>query len=254
MALQEIPRGREGERVPSALDALIDLVFPRECPITGEPPDDASPFRHLSARAVRELPLVGPPCCRICGAPFYGVLAGPQDCAHCRDLCPEFEDGRTVMLARDGGRALIHELKYHGARHLAGDLARLATLVPGYLERLQDAVLVPVPLHPAKLRRRGFNQSLLIARELARLAPGARVAELLVRVKEAPSQTRLDREARRANAKNAFAIREGASINPGFRHVVVDDVFTTGSTLNACCAELRRAGIPRTAVATLAHG
>lgn len=236
------------------MDALMDLVFPRECPVTGEPPDDASPFRHLSARAVREMPVVRPPCCTTCGAPFFGVLAGPQECPHCRELSPEFEDGRTVMLARGCARELIHDLKYRGARHLAPDLARLATLAPGYLERLHGAVLVPVPLHPDKLRRRGFNQSLLLARELAQLAPGSRVEELLSRVKDTPSQTRLDREARRANAKNAFAIREGAPINPGFKHVVVDDVFTTGATLNACCAELRRAGIPRLAVATLAHG
>lgn len=239
---------------PAPIDALLDLIYPRECPLTGAPPDDASGFRHISSAAIAGLPLVTPPCCRICGAPFHGVLDGPQDCPHCRDLSPEFEDGRTVMLAREGGRTLVHEFKYHGGRHLADDLARLATLAPGYLERLEGAVLVPVPLHPDKLRRRGYNQSLLLARALARLATGARAEELLVRVRDMPSQTRLDREARRANAKNAFAIRVGAPINPAFKHVVVDDVFTTGATLNACCAELRRSGIPRLSVATLAHG
>ncbi len=237
-----------------AADALLDLIFPRECPVTGAPPDDTSPFRHISPEAVKALPIVYPPCCDTCGAPFFGMLAGPQVCPHCRDLEPEFDSGRAIMLARGPGRVLIHELKYHGSRHLASDLARLATLAPGYLQRLENAVLVPVPLHRDKLRRRGFNQSLLISEALARLAPGARVSELLVRVKDTPSQTRLDRDARRANAQNAFAIREGATINPAFRHVVVDDVFTTGATLNACSSVLRQAGIPRVAVATLGHG
>jgi competence protein ComFC len=237
-----------------AADALLDLIFPRECPVTGEPPDDTSPFRHLSPEALRRLPIVYPPCCDTCGAPFFGVLAGPQVCVHCRDLEPEFDSGRTVMLARDSGRVLIHELKYHGARHLAGDLARLATLAPGYLERLRGAVLVPVPLHPNKFRKRGFNQSLLIARELAKLAPGARVVELLDRVKDNGSQTRLDRDERRKNADGAFALRRGARVEPAFPHVVIDDVFTTGATLNACCETLRDSGITRLAVATLAHG
>jgi competence protein ComFC len=237
-----------------AADALLDLVFPRECPLTGSPPDDASGFRHLSPEAIKTLPIVYPPCCDTCGAPFFGLLAGGQVCVHCRELEPEFDSGRTVMLARGDARVLIHELKYHGARHLAGDLARLATLAPGYLERLENAVLVPVPLHRNKLRRRGFNQSLLIAEALARLVPGARVSELLVRVKDTPSQTRLDRAAREANTQKAFAIREGAAINPAFRHVVVDDVFTTGATLNACSSVLRQAGISRVAVATLGHG
>lgn len=252
-----ISRRQVSRRIPTfarVADALLDLVFPRECPVSGAPPDDASGFRHLSPEALGNLPIVYPPCCDTCGAPFFGVLSGPQTCVHCRELEPEFDSGRTVMLARGAGRVLIHELKYHGSRHLADDLARLATLAPGYLERLENAVLVPVPLHRNKLRRRGFNQSLLLAEALARLAPGARVSELLVRVKDTPSQTRLDREAREANTQNAFAIRKGASINPAFRHVVVDDVFTTGATLNACCSVLRQTGIPRVAVATLGHG
>jgi len=235
-------------------DALLDLAYPRECPVTGDPPDDTSPFRYLSPRVVARLPLVAPPCCDTCGAPFFGVLAGPQVCPHCRGLDASFASGRTVMLARDEGRLLIHELKYHGAVRLVRDFARLAARVPGYLERLGNTVLVPVPLHPAKERRRGFNQSLLLARELATLAPGARVDTLLVRIKDTPSQTRLTRRERLRNAKNAFAIRKGATINPASEHVVVDDVFTTGATLDACCSTLRDAGIMTISVATLGHG
>lgn len=237
-----------------AADALLDLVWPRECPLTGEPPDDTSAFRYLSATTVARLHIVAPPCCDTCGAPFFGMLAGPQICPHCRDLDAAFDSGRTVMLARDEGRRLIHELKYHGAVRLAPDLAALAALAPGYLDRLRNAVLVPVPLHPAKERRRGFNQSRVFADALARRVPGARVDPLLIRIKDTPSQTRLDREARRTNAKNAFAIRVGATINPASEHVVVDDVFTTGSTLDACCRTLRDAGIMRISVATLGHG
>lgn len=244
-------------RIPTfsrAADALLDLIYPRECPLTGDPPDDTTPFRYLSPSIVPRIMIVSPPCCRICGAPFFGVLAGPQECPHCRELDAHFDSGRTVFVARDEGRRLIHELKYHGAVWLAGDFARLATLAPGYLERLRGAVLVPVPLHWSKLRKRGFNQSRLLADALAHLVPGATVVELLERIKNTPSQTRLDRDHRRLNAKNAFAIREGATINPASEHVVVDDVFTTGSTLDACCSTLRRAGILRISVATLGHG
>ncbi|MBC8009509.1 MAG: ComF family protein, partial [Burkholderiales bacterium] len=84
--------------------------------------------------------------------------------------------------------------------------------------------------------------------------PSARVAELLRRVADTQTQTNLDREQRRANLKNAFALAPGAGITSDLRHVLIDDVFTTGSTLNACAAVLRRAGVPKVDVCTFGHG
>lgn len=246
---------RRFSRLLRPLDAVLDLAYPRVCPITGEPPDAATGFRHLSRAALAKLPLANrAPWCVVCGHPFFGIGAEHQACPHCAELDPVYESGRTLMLARDAGRVLVHELKYHGARPLAGDIARLATRVPGYLDHLAHSTLVPVPLYPEKELARGYNQSELLARALAALAPGATCENLLERVRDTPTQTRLDRAERRANVRGAFAVRAGARPTPGRRHVVVDDVFTTGATLNEACRALRAAGIARLAVASAAHG
>lgn len=237
-------------------DAAADLVWPRECPLSDDLPWREAGFRHLSAGVVRGLPIVNrTPWCTTCGHPFPGELSGPQTCVHCADLQPEFTDGRTVMLAHGTGRMLLHEFKYHGARHLVPDFARLAARAPGYLERLEGAVLVPVPLHRAKFEKRGYNQSELIARALARRAPGATVdTRLLRRVRDTPTQTHLDRDERRRNMRDAFAVVPAARPDTSRAHILVDDVFTTGATLNEAAAALRAAGITRLGIATLAHG
>jgi ComF family protein len=114
---------------------------------------------------------------------------------------------------------------------------------------------VPVPLHPRKLRERGYNQSELIAECLARAAGGgARVARLLRRTVDTVSQTHHDRRARQANLKNAFALAPGVRISAGHSYLLVDDVFTTGSTLNSCALALRRAGGLNLSVVTFGHG
>ena len=120
---------------------------------------------------------------------------------------------------------------------------------------VRGAVLVPVPLHPRKERERGYNQSRLLADCLVPLGGGAtHVEELLRRVIDTETQTAFDRRTRHENLKNAFALRPGAAINRALRYILVDDVFTTGSTLNACAAVLRRAGALNLDVVTLGHG
>jgi ComF family protein len=116
-------------------------------------------------------------------------------------------------------------------------------------------VLVPVPLHPRKLRERGYNQSRLLAECATAAVHGdAQIAEVLRRVLDTASQTYFDRESRHQNLKNAFALAPGVVINPAQRYLIVDDVFTTGSTLNACAAVLRRAGCLNLDVLTFGHG
>jgi ComF family protein len=120
---------------------------------------------------------------------------------------------------------------------------------------IAGAVLVPVPLHPRRRRERGFNQGELIAREAARACGGReRVEPLLRRIVDTPSQTGLGRRGRLANPKNAFALARGPVFNPGLRYILVDDVFTTGSTLNGCARALRRAGCLDVDVLTFGHG
>lgn len=203
----------------------------------------------------RQLFVVCPPHCTTCGHPYYGETGINRRCQHCEALEPEFGEGKTAILLKGPGRSLVHALKYHQGLHVLEDIAAIMTLTPGYAEYLHGAVLVPVPLHAKKLRRRRYNQSRLLADCAVQATAGrARVEELLCRVLHTESQTHYDREARQRNLKNAFALAPGATINPAQRYVLVDDVFTTGSTLNACATVLRRGGALNLDVVTFGHG
>lgn len=231
----------------------LDVLYPRECLFTGEPVEADSPCRFLSQAGLARVWFIDDPCCSVCGAPFYGELVAARECPHCRELNPAFVRGRSLFLLRDAGRQLIHELKYRQGRHLLPDIRVLAGRRPAFLEFLAGASLVPIPLHPTRERERGYNQSLLIAEQLA-VEAGARVERLLDRVKLTQTQTRLDRAQRQANLRGAFALAKGAHVNPATRYVLMDDVFTTGATLNAAAQALIRAGVETVDVATLGHG
>lgn len=234
--------------------AAVDVVFPPGCVHCRGLVED-SPCRHLCARCAKQLEVARPPHCSVCGHPFYGELAGERMCPHCEGLAPAFGEGRTAVLLKGPGRSLVHALKYHRALHVLEDIARIARSAPGLAEYVRGAALVPVPLHPRKQRERGYNQAELLADCLARVGGGgARVAPLLRRAADTPSQTQFDRRARQRNLKNAFALAPRAAINPAQRHLLVDDVFTTGSTLNACALVLRRAGCLNLDVVTFGHG
>jgi ComF family protein len=234
---------------------VTDLVFPPLCVACGGLVTEQTAFRHVCASCDRKLPRVKPPACRVCGHPFEGVVEGPRTCPHCRRLRPVFREGLTATRFRGAARALVIELKYHHGLHVVEDMETVFRETPHVRERVVDAVLVPVPLHPRKLRERGFNQSEHLSRALVRAVDGrARVEELLIRCIDTQTQTAFDRRRRMGNLKNAFALAPGARILRDQPYVLVDDVFTTGSTLNRCARVLREAGIVTLDVLTFAHG
>jgi ComF family protein len=204
---------------------------------------------------VRQIDYVSPPHCSTCGHPFYGEMEGERMCPHCEGLAPAFREGRTAVLSKGTARALVHELKYHRGLFVLPDIEEIFRRSPNVLGLARGAVLVPVPLHPRKERERGFNQSLLLAETLAHAAGGGtRVESLLRRTVDTVSQTHHDRRQRQANLKNAFALARRDALNPGQHIILVDDVFTTGSTLNSCALVLRRAGCLNLDVITFGHG
>jgi ComF family protein len=233
---------------------LRDVFFPPSCLHCGGVVEGGS-LRHVCRVCAPLLVKVSPPCCPCCGHPFFGETTGERLCTHCEGLRPEFGEGRTAVLFRGPARDLVHELKYRQGLFALEDMAELLTERAHTADFLRGAVLVPVPLHPRKERERGYNQGAELARAVARrLAGGTRVEALLRRVADTRTQTDLDREQRRANLKNAFALTPGSPINPDLRYVLIDDVFTTGSTLNACASVLRRAGCVNLDVCTFGHG
>ena len=192
---------------------------------------------------------VFPPRCCLCG--FEGASLDLDLCAVCRDALPWLESGASELVAlgyEDPVDRLVRELKYYGqlahARVLGALLALRVHEIGGELPRL----LVPVPLHPARLRERGFNQAFAIARHAGRLLgiPSARRA--LRRVRNTPSQTTLDVAQRHLNVRGAFALadmREGERLREAGHVAIVDDVMTTGSTLREVRRLLLVAGVGR---------
>ena len=189
--------------------------------------------------------------CATCGHPFFGQLVGERICPHCEGLRPVYRDAKTVTLFKGPAREYVLELKYRHGFYVLEDIRTLVTANSDVVEFLKGAVLVPVPLHPRKERERGFNQSQL----MAEVVPDKiSIANLLQRRVDTDSQTSFDRRARQKRMKNAFAARKEASITANQRYVLVDDVFTTGSTLNSCAHALTRAGALNIDVVTFAHG
>lgn len=244
---------------------LGDTVFPPSCVHcrgmveaegAGERGDaERHAFRHVCVRCVAQIDFVQAPHCSTCGSPFYGEIEGERQCPHCEGLHAVFREGRTAVLFKGPARALVIELKYHRGLHVLSDMEQVFRRAAHVLELARGAVLVPVPLHPRKERHRGYNQTALLAEILARAAGGgARVEAVLRRIEDTATQTALDRRTRMANLKNAFALARGATINPDLHYVLVDDVFTTGSTLNSCAHTLRRAGCLNLDVVTFGHG
>jgi ComF family protein len=236
------------------LNAAADLIFPRSCVHCADAIED-SPYDFLCAACTQELIPCLPPACKTCGYPFFGVLAGPRICPHCAELSPIFDQGKALFLAKGAGRSLLHELKYHSGFYVLNDLRMMIASTRHYLEYLQDAILVPVPLHPTKQRERGFNQSEKIANMLATATNGrSQVENLLIRHLYTQTQTRLNQNERYRNVKNAFALAPNTVLFSDKQYILVDDVFTTGSTLNACASVLRDAGATRLKVVSIGHG
>ncbi|MGC9451884.1 MAG: ComF family protein [Oceanipulchritudo sp.] len=141
-------------------------------------------------------------------------------------------------------------LKYERGTWLRSEIRALLA-GNGWAVWFSGASLVPVPLHRAKLRARGYNQAEVIAAAIAQAFPGCRIRPVLSRVRRTPSQTFLTREQRLRNMKGAFRCTEAGGMG---RVILVDDVLTTGATLNAAAAALRRAGVRNISAFTLAHG
>jgi ComF family protein len=207
---------------------VLDLLFPPRC--VGCQREGGL----LCEICETELPRLMPPYCNICAQP-----SPDQVCARCAVSPLNIDGVRAPYLMEGAVREAVHSLKYRNLRAVAALLGRL---LAAYLESypLPGEVLVPVPLHPRRLRERGYNQVALLAKELGRRT-GLPVAEdMLVRRRDTRPQVSVaNREERVRNAEESFAC--GADVRE-VAVLLIDDVATTGSTLSACAAALKGSG------------
>ncbi|MBR9987934.1 MAG: ComF family protein [Desulfosarcina sp.] len=196
---------------------------------------------------------VASPLCSRCGLVFKSREGDDHLCGRCLDRPSTFTRARAVGIYDNTLKTAIHALKFKGKVSLAGPLGGLLLDTFRYYWTDGDVdVVAPVPLHRLRFRQRGFNQAYLLVRGWALPEETVVIRDLLVRIRATDAQTGLDRQQRRSNIRNAFAMsRRGQS--SGKRVLLVDDVLTTGATADACTDALLRDGARRVDVLTLAR-
>jgi ComF family protein len=241
----------------STLRHALDFALPSRCPgcgaITAEP--------HLFCMACwSQLVFLGPPCCAVCALPFDHQPGEGAVCGGCLARPPAFDRLRAAVAYGDLPRKVALKLKYGGrpgvAETMASLMQRHLPLRDGEGDRPKDGggngqstelpILVPVPLHRWRIWRRGYNQAALIAAALARRAGLEARLDLIERVKATPPLKAMGPRARHDAVRGAFRVAAHHKPDLRGRHVVlVDDVYTSGATANACAGALRRAGAAR---------
>lgn len=230
---------------------LLDLLYPRHCLICGR--SSPEPLRHLCWDCLADTPRVEPPFCRVCGDPVAGAVQHDYTCFACSRQPPAFDRARSALLYDGAAGEALRGLKYHQSLWLADDLAvLLAAAVQAEYADVPFTAVTAVPLHPLRLRERSFNQSALLAAALARRLDLPFRPRLLRRVRPTPSQTGLTAPRRAANVSGAFRSRPAGT--EGGRLLLVDDVMTTGATVNACALALKQEGARSVHVITVARG
>src|SRR6266478_1210944 len=221
------------------LQSAVSLLYPPLCTICGR---SIRAGEYLCDQCETKAVRIVAPFCEKCSEPFDGAITGVFTCANCAHRTIYFDAAVAAYRGRGIVREVIHEFKYGRRihlRHLVARWLRSALDDERLLGRCFD-VIIPVPLHPTRQRERGFNQATLLA-ELLSAQTSIRCKPLLERTRYTTTQTALDRPERMENLHNAFRLRKNADVR-GLRVLLVDDVLTTGSTLNECARVLKHAG------------
>jgi ComF family protein len=236
-------------RALAAVDALLSVVLAPSCAACHETLDHPTDGPVCARCWTSILPLT-PPLCDRCGDPlptWRAISTELARCPRCR-RAERFVDRARAIGAYDGAlRAIVHALKYEGRRSLARPLGALmrrhgADVLAG------TACAVPVPLHQSRRRHRGFNQAADLARQL-----GVPSVAALKRLRATPAQTGLPAAQRHRNLRGAFAVTRAGRSLAGSIVVLVDDVSTTGATLDACARVLKDAGVVEVRALTAAR-
>lgn len=265
---------------------ILDTVFPAKCLVCSRlfEPDVIRPGMDRSTNAASEVtePLaqshrmlaayccpdcvssftaISSPICSCCGIMFKSRQGQDHLCGDCITQPKEFRIARAAVAYDHQLMAVVHRFKYTGKIQLAGPLGGLMlNAYMRYWDRQKVDLILPVPLHTLKFRKRGFNQSYLLIRRwksisapmVAEVAGIPVITDVLIRSKATVSQTGLGRQQRLKNIKGAFRVKTPEKVIAK-KVLLVDDVYTTGATVNECARELLKAGAERVDVLTVAR-
>ncbi|MCW9034009.1 MAG: ComF family protein [Rhodospirillales bacterium] len=227
----------------------LNLILPPICPVcrtlVGTPGD-------LCPECWEQITFISEPMCKQCGLPFETDENSNTLCGHCMKTKPHFDQARAVMIYNDFSRRILIPFKNSDRTEMAPTLAHWLRRSGLPLMNETD-IIAPVPLHWTRLFKRRYNQSALLASELTKGSKTKLVLDLLKRTKRTPPQVGLSAAARRKNVQGAFIVNpKQKTFLSGKRVLLIDDVVTTGATVNACAKVLKRGGAKSVNVLTLA--
>jgi len=234
------------------LKAFLDILFPPRChncktfiPAAGE--------IHLCTACLEASALIHSPLCELCGEPFLTAGGSDHLCGGCLSGPPRFTAARAAVLFDGPIRELIHSFKYNERTRLCRPLGLLTARQLGpFATAAAPDLVIPVPLHVKRLRQRGFNQAVLLGEILAREWRLPLSRRNLRRLRWTEPQINLAAAERAANVQGAFAVADPGDIE-GKRIILVDDVYTTGSTAAECARVLFKADAAAVFVITVAR-
>jgi competence protein ComFC len=241
--------------VTAASDALVSVIFPAGCRICDALLVDSRrvPICPECLASFERVPTIA---CEICGRPLSGLAEKqrqPGLCPACQEKTYAFDYARSFAIYNGPLVRAVLLLKFEQIEPLGSWFAeRLAELVQNEADKLAADVVVPVPLHRQRERERGYNQAALISKPLAKRLRVPHKAVLLMRTRARPDKRILSLEERWESVRGAFATRPGSHVDT-LRVLLVDDVLTTGATLDACARALREAGAKSVVALTVAR-
>ncbi len=238
------------EKINQLFNSFINAIFPPKCLTCDCKTETTNLFCF---QCWNNLVFISEPRCKICGAPFPAKMGENTICHYCIEDKPKYDLARSILRFDHHSEKLIHNFKYYDKTEATKTLASMMLKTYGNLIDNIDFI-VPIPMHKSKLRKRKYNQAAALAVEIARLSSKLYSPDILIKFKDSPSQSGLSKERRKENVKNTFKFnfmyKESA-----FRKniLLIDDVLTTGSTASECSKVLKRNGVKRVNILTIAR-
>jgi len=239
------------KQMGTLLKALLDFIFPPYCLLCGASlnGDETGMCAHCRA----QIRYIESPMCSRCGKPFYSEVVADHLCGECLTRKRYFTIARAMGHYDGMLREAIHLLKYREKQILIAHLGELLIeRMSSFLSESNHQVIVAVPLHPKRLRERGFNQALSLAGVVSKHTAIPLERDTLARVRYTAPQVGLSEEERRGNVKGAFALLRADKVRDK-TILLVDDVYTSGTTVEECSRALLKGGALRVDVLTLAR-